>query len=115
MTLFKNSRRFYRAYPQMVQLFRAAPQFFRQIGPTVSDELQIAEIQLVEKGATVSREFQNTEIQAIQKSASVMPKFISFPEVIIRQGRNGQQTLRLNLSAPAAGRKHIGKFPAAAT
>ena len=28
-----------------------------QIGPTVSDELQIAEIQLVEKGATVSREF----------------------------------------------------------
>ena len=57
MTLFKNSRRFYRAYPQMVQLFCAAPQFFRQIGPTVSDELQIAEIQLVEKGATVSREF----------------------------------------------------------
>lgn len=65
MTLFKNSRRFYRAYPQMVQIFRSVPHIIKQIGQTVSDELQI------------------TEIKAVEKSASVMHQFISAPEDVI--------------------------------
>ncbi len=64
-TLFRNSRRFYRIYPQLSRLLQLKASINRQIHPTVSDELQI------------------TEIQAVEKSASVVHQFISIPEDVI--------------------------------
>ena len=65
VTLFRNSRRFYRTYPQMVHLLQSGTIYIRHIHPTLSDELQFP------------------DNQAVHKSASLMHKFISAPEDII--------------------------------
>ena len=85
-TLFKNSRKFYRLYPQMVENITGV------ISPAVSDKLlepkdttalcntQIAENECTEKSPTVSDELQIAEIQLVEKGATVSRELFSAPE-----------------------------------
>ncbi len=70
-TLFKNSRKFYRLYPQMVE------NIIGVISPTVSDKL------LVSKDAAALRNTQIAENEHIEKSPTVSDEFRTTGQMII--------------------------------
>lgn len=70
-TLFKNSRKFYRLYPQMVE------NIIGVISPTVSDKL------LDSKDAKALRKTQITENECIEKSPTVSDEFRTTGQIII--------------------------------
>lgn len=70
-TLFKNSRKFYRLYPQMVE------NIIGVISPTVSDEL------LESKDASVLCDTQMTENEHVEKSPTVSDGFRTTGQMII--------------------------------
>lgn len=70
-TLFKNSRKFYRFYPQMVE------NLIGVISPTASDKL------LVPKDATALRNTQMVENEHIEKSPTVSDEFRTTGQMII--------------------------------
>ncbi|MGM9762964.1 MAG: YhcG family protein [Candidatus Cryptobacteroides sp.] len=72
-TLFKNSRKFYRLYPQMVE------NIIGGISPTVSDKL------LASKDAIALRNTQMTENEHIEKSPTVSDEFRTTGQMIISQ------------------------------
>ena len=70
-TLFKNSRKFYRLYPQMVE------NIIGVISPTVSDKL------LISKDAAALRNTQMAENEHIEKSPTVSDEFRTTGQMII--------------------------------
>ncbi len=70
-TLFKNSRKFYRLYPQMVE------NIIGVISPTVPDKL------LDSKDAKALRKTQITENECIEKSPTVSDEFRTTGQIII--------------------------------